>query len=182
MLSKEKEEDLSKYLSYILRHNPDKINLVLDCEGWASIDDLITKSKKKYCFTIEDLIQVVKNNNKQRFVFSEDRRKIKAQQGHSIKVDLNLSNVMPPKELYHGTATKFLKSIQKDGLKPMRRHDVHLSVDKNTAYNVGQRHGKVCILVIDAGKMSADGFVFQCTGNNVWLTQSVPVKYFKVLD
>lgn len=179
MLSKEKENQLSKYVSYILRHNPDEIGVQLDEQGWTNVQLFIEKSQSKYKFNLDDLKQVVRNNNKKRFEFSEDEKKIRAQQGHSVEVDLKLPNVEPPKELYHGTATRFLESIKKEGLKPMSRHDVHLSFNKTTAEKVGERHGKVIVLIIDTEKMYQEGFNFQCTANNVWLTQSVPTKYIK---
>lgn len=181
MLSKEQENNLSKYVSYILRHNPDEIGIVLDAQGWTSVSDFINKSQSKQIFNLEDLNQVVKNNNKKRFEFSEDGQKIRAQQGHSVEVDLKLPNVEPPKELYHGTATRFLESIRKEGLKPMSRHDVHLSFNKVTAEKVGERHGKVIVLIIDTEKMHKDGFQFQCTSNNVWLTKLIPTQYIKNL-
>lgn len=179
MLSKEKENNLSKYVSYILRHNPDEIGVILDEQGWTSVVEFIEKSQSKYKFDLEDLKQVVKNNNKKRFEFSEDGKKIRARQGHSVEVDLQLPNVQPPKELYHGTASRFLNSIKKEGLKPMSRHDVHLSFNKTTAEKVGERHGKVVVLIIDTESMYKDGFQFQCTANNVWLTKAVPTKYIK---
>lgn len=181
MLSKEQENNLSKYVSYILRHNPDEIGVQLDEQGWTNVDLFIQKSQSKHQFNLEGLKQVVQNNNKKRFEFSEDGKKIRAQQGHSVEVDLKLPNVEPPKELYHGTATRFLESIKKDGLKPMSRHDVHLSFNKTTAEKVGERHGKVIVLIIDTEKMYQEGFNFQCTANNVWLTQNVPTKYIKNL-
>lgn len=181
MLSKEQENNLSKYVSYILRHNPEEIGIILDSQGWTSVNDFIEKSQSKQIFDLEDLTQVVKNNNKKRFEFSEDGQKIRAQQGHSVEVDLKLPNVEPPKELYHGTATRFLDSIKKEGLKPMSRHDVHLSFNKITAEKVGERHGKVIVLIIDTEKMYKDGFEFQCTSNNVWLTKLIPTQYIKNL-
>lgn len=179
MLSKEKENQLSKYVSYILRHNPDEIGVQLNEQGWTDVQNFIEKSQSKYKFDLDDLQQVVKNNNKKRFEFSNDGKNIRAQQGHTVEVDLKLPNVEPPKELYHGTATRFLDSIKKEGLKPMSRHDVHLSFNKTTAEKVGERHGKVIVLIIDTEKMYQDGFNFQCTANNVWLTQAVPTKYIK---
>ena len=179
MLSKEKENQLSKYVSYILRHNPDEIGIILDEQGWTDVNAFIENSQSKFVFSLEDLKQVVENNNKKRFQFSEDGKKIRAQQGHSVEVDLKLPNVKPPKELYHGTATRFLNSIKKEGLKPMSRHDVHLSFSKDTAIKVGERHGKVIVLLIDAERMYQDGYHFQCTANNVWLNKEVPIKYIK---
>lgn len=181
MLSKEKENQLSKYVSYILRHNPEEIGIQLDEQGWTNVIEFIKKSQSKYVFNLEDLKQVVENNNKKRFEFSHDGQQIRAQQGHTVEIDLKLPNVEPPKELYHGTATRFLESIKKEGLKPMSRHDVHLSFNKTTAEKVGERHGKVIVLIIDTEKMYQEGFKFQCTANNVWLTKEVPIRYIKNL-
>ena len=168
-------------MSYILRHNPEEIGIKLDEQGWTNVIEFIQKSQSKYVFNLEDLKQVVENNNKKRFEFSQDGQKIRAQQGHTVEIDLKLPNVEPPKELYHGTATRFLESIKKEGLKPMSRHDVHLSFNKTTAEKVGERHGKVIVLIIDTEKMYKEGFDFQCTANNVWLTKEVPIKYIKNL-
>ena len=181
MLSKESETNLSKFVSYILRHNPEEIDIKLDINGWVYVEEFINKSQTKFKFTFEDLKQVVNNNNKKRFVFSDDYKKIKAQQGHSVKVDLDLPFVQPPKELYHGTTTRFIDSIKVEGLKPMNRHDVHLSFNKEIAKKVGERHGKVLVLIVDSDQMYKDGYGFQCTANNVWLTKSVPTKYLKNL-
>ncbi len=181
MLSKEKENQLSKYVSYILRHSPEEIGIKLEEQGWTNVTEFIQKSQSKYVFDLEDLKQVVENNSKKRFEFSQDGQKIRAQQGHTVEIDLKLPNVEPPKELYHGTATRFLESIKKEGLKPMSRHDVHLSFNKTTAEKVGERHGKVIVLIIDTEKMYQEGFKFQCTANNVWLTKEVPIRYIKNL-
>lgn len=181
MLTKEREKEISMFVSYVLRHKPDEIGVKLNEQGWTNVVNLIEKSKDKCHFNLEDLKEVVKNNSKKRFEFSEDGSMIRARQGHSVEIDLKLHNVEPPKELYHGTATRFLDGIKKEGLKPMTRHDVHLSFNKDTATKVGERHGKVIVLVIDAEKMHKDGFNFQCTTNNVWLTKSVPTKYIKNL-
>lgn len=177
MLNKAKEDSLSKFLSYVLRHAPEEISIELDKNGWVSTAELIEKSKEKNDFSINDLKQVVQNNAKQRFAFSEDFSMIRANQGHSVNVDLNLAFVEPPEILYHGTATRFLESIQKEGLKAMDRHDVHLSFNEKTASSVGERHGKVFVLNVLAKKMYQDGYKFQCTKNNVWLTKEVPAKY-----
>lgn len=181
MLTKDQETNLSKFVSYILRHNPDEIGISLNEQGWTNVEEFISKAQKKYKFTLEDLKQVVANNSKKRFQFSYDEQNIRAQQGHTVEVDLKLPDVKPPRELFHGTATRFLESIKTEGLKPMSRHDVHLSFNEKTAQKVGERHGKVIVLVIDTEKMFEDGFAFQCTANNVWLTKSVPTKYIKNL-
>jgi putative RNA 2'-phosphotransferase len=168
---------ISKFLSFVLRHKPEAIGLTLDDQGWAYIDELINKAKQSGEVTTLDraLIQeVVDTNNKKRFVISEDGQRIRAAQGHSIDVDLQLKPVKPPEFLYHGTATRFLDSILKEGLKPQQRQYVHLSKDIETATAVGQRYGKPVILKIKAQLMYEQGFTFYLAENGVWLTDSVP--------
>lgn len=173
---------LSKFLSYVLRHNPDSIGLTLDAQGWASVDDLMARAENEgKRFSIEQLREVVETNNKQRFRFSADQQRIRANQGHSIQIDLGLEPIQPPEVLYHGTATRFLDSIQKDGLQARNRHHVHLSKDLETATQVGKRHGKVVILQVAAGEMHADGHQFFCSENGVWLTAQVHPDYFDLL-
>jgi len=165
---------ISKYLSFILRHKPEAINLKLDEKGWADIDEIILKTKK-FSLNRKLIEKVVLEDNKQRYIIDGD--KIRANQGHSINVDLELKPQIPPKILYHGTATRFIDSIMKTGLKTQNRQYVHLSKDLKTAKNVGSRHGKVVILNIDTVSMLEDGFEFYVSENGVWLTNHVPVKY-----
>ena len=174
---------LSKYLSFILRHHPQSIGLALDDEGWADIDELLAKAKANGK-TIDHatLIHVVETNDKKRFTISEDGRRIRAAQGHSIKVVLGLEPKEPPSTLFHGTATKFLESILKNGLQPKSRQQVHLSTTKETALKVGQRHGKAVILKIDANKMYQQGLKFYQADNGVWLTDHVPVEFLSPLS
>lgn len=179
MLSREKEEKISKFLSYVLRHCPEDIGLELDENGWTSVHELIQKAKSKHVLTTEMIEFVVKNNKKQRFALSEDKKQIRANQGHTVEVNLGLEFVEPPEVLFHGTATRFLDSIMAEGLKAMSRHDVHLSFDRSVAITVGERHGKVVVLEILAKQMHEDGYKFQCSNNNVWLTKEVPVKYIR---
>ena len=181
MLSKSKEEKISKFLSYVLRHKPDSIGLSLDKSGWANVDDLIAKSKD-FELSKEIIEQVVKSCAKQRYKLSDDGTMIRANQGHSVEVELGLKNEVPPVVLYHGTATRFLNQIQKKGLVPMSRHAVHLSQDVEVAKTVGKRHGELIVLEIDSKRMYADGFKFQKSENGVWLVDSVPPKYFKTMD
>ena len=169
----------SKFLSYVLRHKPYKIGLHLDEQGWASLDELIEAAIKHG--TKLDPVQikeVVVTNDKKRFALSEDGQKIRANQGHSIKVNLGLEVTMPPKFLFHGTATKFMKNINQQGLKPSGRHHVHLSSDYNTAVKVGERHGISVVLRIKAGQMFFDGEKLYVSENGVWLTDKVEPKYF----
>lgn len=174
-LSKEKEKTISKYLSLVLRHAPEKIGIELDSAGWTDVATLIEKSDGQ--LSVDKILYVVKNNAKQRFALSDDGKRIRANQGHSVEVELDLPFVEPPEILYHGTAIQFLPGILNEGLKPMSRHDVHLSFDKNVAHTVGSRHGKVVILEVLAKQMYDEGYQFQCSKNNVWLTKEVPTKY-----
>ena len=167
--------DLSKYLSFILRHQPQSIGLDLDEKGWADTEDLIDKAAANgKTFDYEILLRVVETNKKKRFTLSDDGRKIRAAQGHSIDIQLGLEPKEPPVALYHGTATRFLESILKSGLQPQSRQQVHLSATEETARKVGQRHGKAVVLKIEALLMSQQGFKFYKADNGVWLTDRVP--------
>ncbi|NCQ51802.1 RNA 2'-phosphotransferase [archaeon] len=181
---KNKNKDISKFLSYVLRHHPAEIKIELDDKGRINVDSLLTNAKKyaNLNISLEDLYFVVKNNDKKRFDLTDDLLKIRANQGHSIEVDLDLPNIEPTEYLYHGTATRFLDVIQNEGLKSMERHDVHLSFSKEVAISVGERHGKPVVLKIKAREMFNAGFKFNCTKNNVWLTETVPSMFFEVLE
>jgi putative RNA 2'-phosphotransferase len=169
---------ISKFLSLVLRHQPEKIGLSLDQSGWASVGQLIEASRMRgFEFTPEELQNVVAGNDKKRFSLSEDGLWIRANQGHSIKVELGYAPTAPPEILYHGTAERFLTSIKQQGLIKGKRHHVHLSADVDTATKVGRRHGKPVVLRIEAGRMSQDGFIFYLSANGVWLTDRVPVQY-----
>jgi len=167
---------VSKFLSLILRHKPQTIGLKLDAHGWADIDEIILKSKN-IKLNREIIDEVVSKDNKQRFIIEDD--KIRANQGHSIEVDLELKAITPPDILYHGTATRFLESIMKTGLSKQNRQYVHLSKDIKTAIAVGKRHGKVIVLEVDSKRMIRDGYEFYLSENGVWLTKSVPVGYLR---
>lgn len=175
-------ENLGKYISLILRHKPEVINITLDEHGYALVSDLIQGISKTHHITKEILDEIVNNNNKKRYAYNEDKTKIRANQGHSIKVDVDLTSITPPDVLYHGTATRFQESIEKDGLVPKSRLHVHLSLDVETAKQVGMRHGKILIYKVDAKRMYADGFKFYLSLNNVYLTDKVPAQYLKVID
>ncbi|MEW6742146.1 MAG: RNA 2'-phosphotransferase [Planctomycetota bacterium] len=169
---------VSKFLSLILRHKPEEIGLELDGNGWADVEELIRLSKQSRCPLTRPLLEwVVAENDKQRFSFSEDRRRIRANQGHSINIDLALSPSRPPDLLYHGTASRFLDSIRTAGLNHGTRQHVHLSLDAATATRVGQRHGRPVVLVVRAGEMFAAGYAFYLSANGVWLTEKVPAEY-----
>ena|SRR6218665_1651666 len=173
-------KSVSKFLSLVLRHSPEKIGLKLDENGWADVNELIAKcTKKGNRLDAELLDYVVENNDKKRFAYNEDKTKIRASQGHSISVELNLAETEPSEYLYHGTVGKFMESIQKEGLKKMSRQHVHLSKDKETATKVGSRRGIPQILTVRSGAMFRDGFKFYLSENNVWLTDEVPAKYIE---
>lgn len=172
----------SKLLSLILRHNPAKAGLTLDGAGWVSIEDLLSGLKRlKQPMTRELLKDIVRDNDKKRFTISQDGLRIRAAQGHSVKVSLGLAPVSPPNELYHGTATRFLDEILTNGLKPMSRQHVHLSADIVTATKVGQRHGKAVILSIDARGLHASGQDFYQADNGVWLSGPISPQWFELI-
>ena len=168
----------SKFMSLVLRHKPDKIGITLDDNGWADTTALLNGMKRAgHNISLDELKEVVSTNEKQRFKFSDDYTKIRANQGHSVAVNVEMAQVAPPTLLYHGTATRFLAAIKNEGLISKSRLHVHLSADKETALNVGLRHGKPVILTINAGKMHEDGYVFYLSDNGVWLTETVPGAY-----
>ena len=174
---------ISKFLSFVLRHKPEAIGLQLDPQGWADIDELIAKAHQSGEMATLDrgLIETtVENNDKKRFVISEDGQCIRANQGHSINVDLQLTPKQPPDVLYHGTASRFLESIKAEGLKPGQRQYVHLSGDTETATQVGQRYGKPVVLVIDAKAMHQQSMTFYQADNGVWLTQQVAPNFITI--
>jgi putative RNA 2'-phosphotransferase len=171
----------SKLLSYVLRHRPDSIGLALDGNGWAAVDDLLARlGAAGHAIDRTLLERVVADNDKQRFAFSENGARIRASQGHSIAVDLGLVPAAPPDVLYHGTASRFLKSILAAGLRASGRHHVHLSADADSAMRVGARHGFPAVLRVDARRMRADGIVFYRSDNGVWLTDAVLPRYLDV--
>lgn len=171
---------ISKLLSYILRHSPETIKLKLDENGWADVNELIDKfDLYNLKIDFEQLEYIVENNDKKRFAFNEDKTRIRANQGHSIAVELNLNESEPLACLYHGTVEKFLSDIKSQGLKKMSRQHVHLSADKETANKVGGRRGKPIILTIKSGAMHKAGYKFYLSANNVWLTDVVPAEYIE---
>lgn len=175
-----KNKNISKFLSYILRHNPEKLGITLDENGWTSVAVLLEKiNVEPYSLSMEQLEEVVATNNKKRFAFNEDKTMIRANQGHSVDIDLALQPKEPPSYLYHGTVEKFINSIQEKGLIKGTRQHVHLSSDKETAINVGSRRGKPIILTIRSGEMHAQGFTFFQSENGVWLTDEVPAEFIE---
>jgi len=170
----------SKFLSLVLRHEPQRIGLDLDPSGWVEVEALLTACRH-HGTPIEraDLDEVVATNEKKRFAFSQDGRRIRASQGHSIEVSLGYTPQSPPGQLYHGTATRFLDSIRQEGLDKRERHHVHLSADVETAEKVGQRHGKPVVLIVLAEAMRCRGHAFFLSENGVWLTEHVPVEFIE---
>ena len=170
--------NISKYIALVLRHKPEIIGIELDEHGWADVGKLVAGIKKEYPeFSLGILKEIVVSDNKQRYAFSEDEKRIRARQGHSVNVNVELKEVVPPDTLYHGTATRFLDSILFEGLVPKSRLYVHLSKDCDTAVKVGERHGIPVVLKIDAKRMHKDGYTFSISENGVYLTKFVPVKY-----
>lgn len=171
---------ISKLLSYVLRHRPDEYGLTLSADGWVAVDELLAAlNSRGKGVSLDTLKHVVAENDKQRFAFNEDGSLIRAQQGHSVDVDLQYEPQSPPDVLYHGTVERFLDSIHQQGLLKGARHHVHLSADTPTALNVGSRRGKPVLLEVDARQMADDGFAFFRTGNGVWLVDHVPPKYLR---
>lgn len=169
--------DVSKYMSLILRHKPETIGISLDEHCWANVEDLITGIAKDNEFNMEILEEIVRRDEKQRYSFNEDKTLIRANQGHSIPVDVELEEWVPPEILWHGTGEKYVESIDREGLISKSRLYVHLSKDEDTAIKVGSRHGKPVIYNVKAKQMYDDGYKFYLSVNGVWLTKEVPVKY-----
>lgn len=169
---------ISKYLSKYLRHAPEELGLTLQAGGWVPIDDLLTAAASNgFPITYDELVECVETNDKQRFAFDVSGELIRANQGHSVAVDLQLDPQTPPEVLYHGTVARFLDPIRAEGLKKGKRHHVHLSKDVRTAQRVGARRGKPVILPVNAGAMAREGLVFCCSANGVWLTDVVPPQF-----
>ncbi len=169
--------ETSKFIALILRHKPEAIGISLDEHGWASVPELIAGISRTQPFDMTMLEQIVREDNKQRYSFNEDKTLIRANQGHSIPVDVELPEIQPPEELYHGTGMKYVASIDAQGLIPKSRLYVHLSADMETAIKVGQRHGKPVIYIVHSGKMYRDGYRFYRSVNGVWLTKQVLTQY-----
>ncbi len=173
---------LGKYLCMILRHRPEVIGITLDEHGWADVDELIAGIAKTRVFNKTMLEEIVKTDNKQRYSFNEDQTKIRANQGHSITVDLDLKAAEPPEILWHGTAEKYVASIEKIGLRAGDRMYVHLSSDETTAEKVGSRHGNPVLFKVKSGEMYRMGFRFYRSVNGVWLTIMVPLEYLEKIS
>ena len=173
------DQDTSKFISLILRHKPETIGIALDEHGWANVEELIEGVSRTHKLDMETLERIVAEDEKQRYSFNEDKTLIRANQGHSIPVDVELEEVVPPETLYHGTGEKYVTSIEARGLIPKSRLYVHLSGDKETATKVGTRHGKPVIYIVKSGDMHRDGFKFYRSVNGVWLTKEVPAEYLE---
>jgi putative RNA 2'-phosphotransferase len=174
---------LSKFLAKHLRHAPADLGLTLEPGGWVSVDDLLAASARAgFPIAYDDLIECVETNDKKRYSFDESGDRIRANQGHSTPVDLQLEEATPPADLFHGTVDRFLTAILAEGLKKCKRHHVHLSKDIETARKVGARRGKPVILRVDAGRMHGEGFKFYLSTNGVWLTHAVPMSFITVRD
>jgi putative RNA 2'-phosphotransferase len=169
----------SKYISLILRHKPETIGITLDAHGWANVKDLIEGVNKTHKLDMELLEEIVATDDKQRYSFNEDKTMIRANQGHSVNVDVELEEAIPPEYLYHGTATKYMDSIWKTGLVSKSRLYVHLSSDTETATKVGERHGKSIVFRIRSKCMYLQGYKFYKSQNGVWLTKEVPVEFIE---
>jgi putative RNA 2'-phosphotransferase len=173
---------ISKFISKHLRHEPEKLGLKLEPGGWVLVMELLSGAAHAGCtFTREELDEVVRLCDKQRYALDDTGTKIRANQGHSSEVDLQLEQQEPPAELYHGTVERNFDIILREGLSKMARHHVHLSPDTTTAHKVGSRHGKPALLVIDVAKMRADGHIYFRSANGVWLVDAVPPQYLRVL-
>lgn len=174
---------ISKFMSLVLRHQPESANLTLEPGGWVPIDSLLSGAAGAgFTFSRDELEEVVERCDKQRFAIDPTDMKIRANQGHSTEVDLQLESAEPPAELYHGTPERNVAAVLRDGLFKMARHHVHLSPDFATAVKVGSRRGKPVILVIDAARMRSDGHIFYCSANGVWLVEHVPSQYLRVIE
>ncbi len=170
---------LGRFLSLVLRHNPDTAGITLDEHGWADVRELLDGVRRSgRQIDMETLERIVRENNKHRYSFNENHTKIRANQGHSIPVDVELSEANPPQYLYHGTAARFLAAIQQEGIKKMARQYVHLSGDYQTAIEMGRRHGSPVVITIDAAAMTRNGEIFYLSENGVWLCDYVAPKYF----
>lgn len=173
---------ISKYLSKHLRHEPERLGLTLEPGGWVAVSDLLAAcAAHNFHITRAELDEVVAKNSKQRFSFDAAGQKIRANQGHSVEVDLQLKPTAPPDMLYHGTGHGTADAIRREGLHKMGRHHVHLSKDIATARNVGARHGRPVIFAVDAAAMQGAGHLFYCSANGVWLTERVPPSFLKEL-
>ena len=182
-MNEKERRNKSKFLSLVLRHKPETIGISLDEAGWTDIDKLLSALERNgKSMSRMMLEEIVSTNDKQRFSFSEDGSRIRANQGHSIEIELGYEEAIPPPILYHGTPQQFVESIFREGLKKMKRHHVHLHVDVATSTAVGQRRGKPVLLQVKALEMQQAGHQFFVTPNEVWLTDHVPIEYLEFVS
>ena len=172
-------KDLSRFISLILRHKPEVIGISLDEHGWANVDELLAGIGRTKPITMEILEEIVRTDEKQRYTFNEDHTRIRANQGHSIQVDVELEEAKPPEYLFHGTGRKYVESIDQTGLIPKSRLYVQLSRDQETATKVGKRHGEPVVYKVAARAMARDGHKFWRSANGVWLTKRIPPEYLE---
>lgn len=178
MSETKRDASLGRFLSLVLRHQPEAAFIALDRHGWADVDALLAGcARAGKPMTRQDLERIVRENSKQRYRFNDDKTRIRANQGHSVPVELELREAAPPPVLYHGTALRFLDSIRKNGITRQSRQQVHLSATLETAWQVGARHGVPVVLPVDAAAMAADGHAFWLSDNGVWLCREVPWRY-----
>ena len=178
MEQSKRDRSLGRFLSLVLRHNPRAAYITLDRHGWAEVEPLLAGcARAGHPITREDLERIVRENDKQRYCFDPEHRRIRANQGHSVPVMLELREAVPPDRLYHGTASRFLESIRRQGITRQSRQQVHLSADLETAWKVGERHGTPLILPVNAAAMARDGRKFWLSDNGVWLCEEVPWRY-----
>lgn len=182
-MDEKRKTKISKFLSLILRHKPETIDLKLDENGWANVNELLEKSARNgNAFTLVELETVVETNDKRRFTFDDSNEKIRANQGHSIEVEIGFEEKIPPEILYHGTAEKNVEAILQNGLQKMQRHHVHLSADNETAKTVGVRYGKPVIFKVETRKMLEANFTFYISANSVWLVERVPPEFLEIYE
>ncbi len=174
------DRETSIFISLILRHKPEVIGITLDEHGWADVRELIEGVNRTHPLTMARLEEIVRTDEKQRYSFNGDHTRIRANQGHSVPVDVEPERKVPPLILYHGTGKKYVSSILREGLIPKSRLYVHLSSDAETALNVGKRHGESVVFAVDARRMEDDGYCFFLSVNGVWLTREVPVRYLSM--
>jgi putative RNA 2'-phosphotransferase len=179
-MNEKETKHASKFLSLVLRHEPERVGLKLGEAGWVGVTELLDAvNRHGVALTLDQLKHIVATSDKKRYAFSDDGLQIRANQGHSVEIDLQYPPQTPPEILYHGTATRFLDGIRQHGLQKMERHDVHLSAETKVTVQVGSRHGKPVLLVIRAGEMHRAGHVFRCSTNGVWLVENVPVQFIE---
>ena len=182
MLSYNEKKKYSKFLNLILRHHPEVANIILDSEGWTDLDKLLIQLNNFFAITKTELMEIVETDEKNKYAISKDGEKIRANQGHSLNLNIKFEKINPPKYLYHGTSDDKIDSIMEKGILPMQRQYVHLSKDYDTAFIVGSRHGNAIVLKISAELMSQESIDFFKSANGVYLTKYVPINYIEALN